>query len=485
MQSALFPQERGTFVDAGTQRELENCSKIRTIRREEHALKRLLESIRQHQSEISLGLMIAAGLIGAWSQSYAPARLGDEMWRLADHLARQGTFADPFGSIATGPTAANPPLYPLLLAVLIKILRIPWLVYGAAILMSILANAVVAAQLPRISEVFYGSQIPGIFASVLWLAAMEHIPGWDTNFTVAGLLMFCIFTSQFADSKKRWTNSATFNGAIAGLLFLFNPSSLLVLLPWLGFLIWRSKEHVRHALRYCVIVAAVMSVFILGWGGRNYVELGSFVVRTNLGMTLYASNNDCAQSSMIRDLMNGCYQTHHPNSSRPEAEYLQRVGEVQYDKNRTADAKAWVRAHPSMFLTLTARRILEFWFPPAEVIPPAYAFSNNFGLADYNQRWMRQQHGVDYAIWIVTGLSICGMALMVFRRQAVVVFVLAVLVVYPLMYYLVVSDVRYRYPVLWLSLLPAGYFVYELMSGGVLHLKKASTMQSEQAPVLR
>ncbi len=119
-------------------------------------MKRLLESIRQHQSEISLGLMIAAGLIGAWSQSYAPARLGDEMWRLADHLARQGTFADPFGSIATGPTAANPPLYPLLLAILIKILRIPWLVFGAAILMSILANAVVAAQLPRVSEVFYG-----------------------------------------------------------------------------------------------------------------------------------------------------------------------------------------------------------------------------------------------------------------------------------------------------------------------------------------
>ncbi len=52
-----------------TMRELENCSKIGTIRREEQALKRLLESIRQHQSEISLGLMIAAGLIGVWSQS--------------------------------------------------------------------------------------------------------------------------------------------------------------------------------------------------------------------------------------------------------------------------------------------------------------------------------------------------------------------------------------------------------------------------------
>ena len=448
-------------------------------------MKRLLEFIRQHQSELSLALMIAAGLIGTWSQSFAPARLGDEMWRLADHLARQGAYADPFGTIATGPTAANPPLCPLLLAALIKLLRSPWLVYNVTILASILANAVVAAQLPRMSEVFYGSQVPGLFASVLWLAAMENIPGWDTNFTVVGLLMFCIFTSRFADSNKRWTSSAPFNGIVAGLLFLFNPSSLLVLLPWLGFLLWRSKEHLRFALRYCVLVVAAMSVFILGWGGRNYVELGSFVVRTNLGMTLFASNNDCAQSSMIRDLMNGCYQSHHPNSSFAEAEYLRRVGEVQYDKNRTSDAQAWIRAHPAIFLKLTARRILEFWFPPAEVIPSGYAFSNNFGLADYDQRWMRQQHGVDYGIWTVTGLSVFGLVLMAFRRQAVIAYVLSALALYPLMYYLVVSDVRYRYPVLWLSLLPAGYFICELMSGGVFHLRKTSMMQSEQTPVPR
>lgn len=138
-------------------------------------MKRSLEFIRQHQSEISLGLMIAAGLIGAWSQSYAPARLGDEMWRLADHLARQGTYADPFGTIATGPTAANPPLCPLFLAALIKLLRSPWLVYNATILASILANAVVAAQLPRMSEVFYqSSRCPG------YLLQCYGLPRWKT-----------------------------------------------------------------------------------------------------------------------------------------------------------------------------------------------------------------------------------------------------------------------------------------------------------------
>lgn len=31
--------------------------------------------------------------------------------------------------------------------------------------------------------------------------------------------------------------------------------------------------------------------------------------------------------------------------------------------------------------------------------------------------------------------------------------------IFPLMYYLIVSDIRYRYPVLWLTLLPAGHFL--------------------------
>ncbi|HEX4285805.1 MAG TPA: hypothetical protein VHZ28_11990 [Terracidiphilus sp.] len=433
-----------------------------------------MEFVQRRQSEISLAVFIAANLVGVWSQSFAPARLGDEMWRLADHLATQGAFADPFGALMTGPTAANPPLCPLLLAGLIKLFRFPWLVFNVTIFASILANAIVALQLPRASQTFYGSPIPGTIASFLWLAAMENIPGWDTNFTVLGLLAFCILTAQFADPARRWPHSATINGLIAGLLFLFNPSSLLISLPWLGFLVWQAKENRRRALRYSVTIVALTSLFILGWGTRNYAELGSFVVRTNLGMTLYASNNDCAQSSMIRDLMNGCYQSHHPNSSKAEAEYLLQIGEVRYDKKRTADAEEWMRTHPEKFEELTARRLLEFWFPPAETIPPGYEFSSNTGIPDYTQRWMRQQHIVDYAIWAVTGLSILGLVLMVVRRQPVVVFVLVVFALYPPMYYLVVSDVRYRYPVLWLSLLPAGYFLSELVRGTVFHTRDAN-----------
>jgi hypothetical protein len=65
-------------------------------------------------------------------------------------------------------------------------------------------------------------------------------------------------------------------------------------------------------------------------------------------------------------------------------------------------------------------------------------------------------------MWLVTALSLPGVVLMVRRREAVAVYILTVSVIYPLMYYIVVSDMRYRYPVLWLSLLPAGYLVREV-----------------------
>jgi hypothetical protein len=48
---------------------------------------------------------------------------------------------------------------------------------------------------------------------------------------------------------------------------------------------------------------------------------------------------------------------------------------------------------------------------------------------------------------------------MIHRRVRVTLFVAAVLLVFPLTPFAVVSDVRYRYPILRLTLLPAGYFL--------------------------
>jgi hypothetical protein len=152
-------------------------------------------------------------------------------------------------------------------------------------------------------------------------------------------------------------------------------------------------------------------------------------------MTFYASNNDCAQPNLLDDLYSGCYTAHHPAGSVKEAKILVSMGEVKYDRARVHDTLDWIRSHPARFARLTAVRIFYFWFPAPD--------------------GPKLQAAV---IWLATILSIPGLALMAHRKIRCTVFIIAVLLVYPLMYYVVMSSPRYRYPILWLTLLPAGYF---------------------------
>lgn len=380
---------------------------------------------------VSFALFVIGALIGLFQMSSPiPFGAGYEMVALAKNLADHGSFANPFYVLHTGFTAANPPLYPFFLAILMKIFRLPTLVLAMAATGNIVANALSASLLPRVSQLFYKDTWPGIVASLLWLASMQLTPAWDTGYTVAGLLLLCLFSTSLPGAEKRLAQ-VSLVGLIAGLLFLLNPSTLLISLPWIAYLLLHRKVSPKEV----TTILVVLSLIIFAWMWRNDRRLGAFVVRTNLGMTLYASNNDCAESSLIADESHNCYQSGHPNTSLSEAQLLQTLGEVRYDRRRIVDTKRWIQAHPERFRTLTLERLREFWFPPLQNHP--------FNVC---------------VIWAVTVLSIPGLILMMRRREPTVLFVLAVLLIYPLMYYVVVSDVRYRYPVLWLSLLPAGYF---------------------------
>jgi len=159
-------------------------------------------------------------------------------------------------------------------------------------------------------------------------------------------------------------------------------------------------------------------------------------------MTLHASNNDCADPSIYQELGSGCYAATHPELSVPEATLLKSMGEPAYDRLKIAEAMTWIKSHPSRFFRLTLARIAQFWFPVPR--PPRYAA---------------------YLIWIITLLSFPGFYIMLKRRVPAAVFFGAVFLIYPLPYYIVVSGVRYRVPVLWLSSLMAGYLLTAVSLG--------------------
>ena len=196
------------------------------------------------------------------------------MTKLAENLAANGSFSSPFAVLQTGPTAANPPLYPLFLAFLIKILRGATPVYLVATAGCIIANATTASILPRLSGILYGDVVPGLIASAFWIMAMPIMPSWDISYTVLGLVVFCLVTWKSARGGQRSLKSAFVGGILAALLLLFNPSTLLlIIVPWILLLPWAGEASRRLRVTYGCTVLAIASLSRLPYGARETITV--------------------------------------------------------------------------------------------------------------------------------------------------------------------------------------------------------------------
>ena len=379
-------------------------------------------------------LFLAGFVQGAWDFRHPDGYgfgAGFEMVATARSLVATGVYGNPFEPHETGPTAANPPLYPILLAGLIKIFGEPGFV-RVALLLNIVLNAAIAASLPRLLEIVCADWRPGVAAGGLWILAMRLMPQWDTTSTVAGLIAVFIIGAREVERGK----PGLWSGLLAGSVTLLNPSTVLILAPWVAYLLKSRGVTRRQGTRYAAVLLVMVAVCNTPWVARNYRVWGAPVLRTNFGYTLYCSNNDCASPSLFASSESGCYWRTHPSGSAQEIALMQQVGEYAYDRDRNQATRQWIKDHPRRFAELTAARAVEFWFPDPGANPRT-----------------------NYAIWLITALSIPGLFLLLRSRAPIAPWLIASHVLYPTVFYIVVSCDRYRLPLLWASLIPAGYFV--------------------------
>ncbi|MGA2436227.1 MAG: hypothetical protein ABSG25_13200 [Bryobacteraceae bacterium] len=384
---------------------------------------------------------IVAGLFQLWHPVGYGLGPGHEMVQIAHSLVAGRGFSDPFSSMPTGPTANQPPLYPLFLALVMKLFGTPKLiVFVLVVLVIVPVNALVAALMPRVSTELFGARSPGIFAGIFSILSARVIPEWDADCTQLGLIALTLTTALLLRRNVRPDYSGAIAGTMVGILCLMNPMSLAISAPCAGFCLAVGKIPMRGCIRFFASLTLAAALVMLPWLARNYSIWGHAIIRTTLGSALYISNNDCAEPSLAIELHSGCHDSTHPNMSVPEARLLAALGEPGYDHRRTADAMSWIRSHPSRFAWLTRNRFIQFWL--SYPIPPAYSC---------------------YAIWIITVLSIPGLIWMVLRRERATFLLISVFALYPPIYYIIISDERYRVPILWLSCLAAGYFVSSLI----------------------
>jgi hypothetical protein len=385
-------------------------------------------------------LFIAAFLVTLYRFTQNPPVGGPglEVMAVAKSLARDGAFANPYLAAQTGPTALIPPVYPLYLAFLMR-LGGEESVYGFLMILSLIcAHALHASLLPAVSELFFGNRLPGVYGAILFIAlpCFEVILAREAVYVAIGLMTFCLMAQRIVQSRLNNALKGALLGIVTGVLVLLNPVSLLFCVIWAAYLLINRREPLARA-RFGVGFAVGLVLTCLPWTIRNYRELGGLVfVRSNFGLELYVANNACAEASLVRNMLNGCHAATHPNVNQVEALSVKRMGELAYNRAKGSAALRWIRANPRRFWNLTVQRTWLFWFPYRDVFSPADG----------------------YSVCLITFLSIFGLLDLLRSGKPIGFLILAASLLCSGLYCFMQADMCYRYPILWLSLLCAGYF---------------------------
>ena len=393
-------------------------------------------------------IVTSLALLGLWrywvtydASLHVPS--GPEAWCIAHSIVASGRFANPFIPMKTGPSAHLAPLFPIFLGSIVKVFGqgglAVWIYqWGAAV-----AVILLVAALPVIAESLQMGFINGIFAALVWLLAKPFtFANWESSYAaLLALTATYLFRKQLElakiqNDRGNWLRPLLL-GAIIGLLLLVSPACSAVVAVWLLWLFARSGR--KSFLRYNVLLIVVPAVMLLPWAVRNYLVFHSVIAfRDSFGIALASSNNDCAAYSLRLNLKHGCYGKN-PYDDVEAAREVAQMGEVRFNEARLRDAKQWIAHHPGRFLTLSMQRFAAFWFP------------NDYGVI--KQIKTPGFRALTLIIYATTLSSFFGLFLLAQRSKIDATLCASWLILFPLVYYIVQSEDRYRYPILWLTFL--------------------------------
>jgi hypothetical protein len=367
--------------------------------------------------------------LARWPDCMAPNVDRIEVSRIAESIAWQGKFADPY-MIPTGPTAHNAPIYPFLLS----------LVYGlpapdrltARLEMNILFGSLLCALIYAAGLALgLGAVVSGaaaILMAVLPPSLYVELCN-DSDATLAGLLTAISITASAA-WLRGFVSGKIWLGFLWGFCLLSSPALLPI---FCGFLALCLVDTQRRRALLTITLFALLA--LTPWTLRNRLALGHWVlVRDNLGLELRVSNADNAYADSTQNLIHGAMQTFHPLFNEGVAQRVRAEGEIAVYSKFQRDAIAWMRARPARFWALTTERIRNFWLydgSPGAVL-----------------------------LWNVLMVTAAIGLILLWRAQPNSGWLMAFLLgLYPVVFYLVQNYERYRYPVQWAIVLLAVFAI--------------------------
>jgi hypothetical protein len=367
-----------------------------------------------------------------------------ELERAAINLAKEGFLGNIFSDVS-GKSAHVAPLYPALLSMIYYIFGDT--VAGQVVKQLLAATVTVISIgfLPIIAQKARLSPLSGILAGFcmallplnLWL---ETTGGWEQPYTA--LCLLCLLWIFCTLQETRWHSQkmVIIAGIFLGLTALLSPSLIpTAALMFITELI-AQKGRRKHIFLSGILIVFLSLIIITPWMLRNYYVLGGFIpIRSNFGLELAVGNNpkamakDFPSAGSIREILFSI----HPYSNSEECRKLIQLGEKAYMQQKQQEALKWIKENPRSFIKLTLKRFWFFWFPSENMWISAGVFNNLKSLI----------------LCIISIGAFCGLyRLELIKHPNSRLFIAAVFGT-SILYMITHISVRYRYPILGLSVI--------------------------------
>jgi len=386
-------------------------------------------------------VIVAAGarLAFAWYEGrQIPARVlsivpfQTETGHIAYSIASGKGFSSPFQR-DTGPTAWLAPVYPYLLAGIFRLFGIYTLhSFFVALCLNVLFSAGTCVPI-----FFTGKRVAGlgVGSAAAWLWALfpnafiipfEWI--WDTS--LSALLMATLLWATLELAESRRLRNWCLYGLLWGFAMLTNPSVAVlypVLLAWAA---WRIRDSKRPSawLARPALAAGITILCCVPWTVRTYVQFHKLIpLRSNFAFELYIGNNEN-------------YDDEHrlrPGVITQDREILRylHMGETAFMEEEKRKAIAFIVAHPRIEAWLVAQRFVDFWTGTAT---PLAAFRQ------FDSLWLRLILLCNDAAPLC---ALLGIVVLLATKNGYALPLVTVPALFPLLYYVTHTSLRYRHPI--------------------------------------
>jgi len=331
----------------------------------------------------------------------------------------------------TGATAWLAPVYPFLLFLIFRFFGAMTL---ASFFLAVLLNAVssAAATFPLFALARRAAGVPAAAVSAwVWvflpagiLMPFEWI--WDTSLSSLLAVSLVWATFEAAESRKRsWWLAY---GLLWAFALLTNPA-LGIALPFLfAWAISRCTFPGRRSWTTPAAALALLALCCLPWMLRNYYHFHRFIpIRSSLPFELWIGNNDIFDPNARHGIQR---ITRYEETRR----YAQ-LGETGYLDEKARLARSFIQGNPGLFGRLVGRRIIATWL------------GTEHPYEDFKRTDSVLVRTVLIVNLLLTAGTFAGIWLLLWKKPLPAVPLIVFPMLYPVIYYVTHTSLRYRHPI--------------------------------------